>query len=95
MNSLLTYNSTKSGNLPQGVRKHRGKYQAQYTNNGVNTGIGTFLTPEKASHAYVDKKVWYIKSKRDEIELVAKHNRLTVSLTDIVLENFLKQVGVV
>jgi hypothetical protein len=46
--------ATKTSGLPKGVRRNRGRYQAQLRQGKECLHLGTFDTPEKAHQAYLD-----------------------------------------
>lgn len=52
LNSLLTDCGATRGDLPQGVSRHRKRYQAKLSINGKLHCLGTHATPEEAFEAY-------------------------------------------
>ena len=61
INNVLTKRQSDRGLLPIGVCKHRVKFQAGCTINGVSKYIGLFDTPELAFNAYKTFKEAHIK----------------------------------
>ena len=63
VNNLLLTKSNLSKNLPTGVSstKHKNKFRAQLSKNGVSVTLGIFSTPEEAFQVYKKAKELYIK----------------------------------
>lgn len=52
INSMLVDSASSRGDYPQGVCFMQGKYQAYCNSNGAKINLGTYNSPEEASHVY-------------------------------------------
>jgi len=62
VNKLLLDSGAARGNLPQGVRAHRKQFVARAYLDGKACHLGTHITPEAASRAYVIGKELIVKA---------------------------------
>lgn len=65
INLLLTNHKAGRGDLPQGVTRDKGHYQARIRVRGQLQHIGTFSTPEAAFEAYKGVKEAHVKDMAD------------------------------
>lgn len=65
INSLLVNHKASRGDLPQGVSRHRGRYQATIHVRGKQQYLGLFSTPEAAFEAYKGVKEAHVKDMAD------------------------------
>jgi len=75
VNNLLNDHAAKRGDHPIGVslKKDTGKYQSLISIDGKAKRLGTFITPEDASEAYIKAKNKEIIRKSDQYPKFAKY----------------------
>lgn len=68
LNKLFINRGNFRGDLPIGVSRNLGNYQASVSDGGVRYSLGTFKTPEKAFEVYKDRKELIIKREANKFK---------------------------